>query len=214
MADRYAYLSFVGLFIMICWGVADFSSQMRESGSWAFWDFHRQTPENPAAGESREWTGKLPTSVGWQSGISLAVLLVLAALTYRQVGFWKDNMVLWHHAASVIQNDWIAEDSMGIALYSMGRPDEEVLPHFFKASAMRPIDAVSNLHIATYEQSHGNPREAIARYQRVLLDKLLDNQSQIQADIYQKMGLAYQELGDPAKAQECFDRAVTLRLKP
>jgi len=28
------------------------------------------------------------------------------------------------------------------------------------------------------------------------------------------MGLAYQELGDPAKAQECFDRAVTLRLKP
>jgi len=64
------------------------------------------------------------------------------------------------------------------------------------------------------QRAHGNPREAIARYQRVLLDKLLDNQSQIQAQIYQKMGLAYQELGDPAKAQECFDRAVTLRLKP
>ena len=214
MADRYAYVSFVGLFIMICWGVADFSPRRGESGSWEFWDFHRKTPENQAAGESREWAGKLPTYVGWRSGISLAVLLALAAVTYRQVGFWKDNMVLWRHAASVIKNDWIAEDSIGVALYRMGRPDEEVLPHFFKASAMRPIDAVSNMHIATYEQSHGNPREAIARYQRVLLDKLLDNQSQIQAQIYQKMGLAYQELGDPAKAQECFDRAVTLRLKP
>lgn len=27
MADRYAYLSFVGLFIMICWGVADWAAQ-------------------------------------------------------------------------------------------------------------------------------------------------------------------------------------------
>jgi tetratricopeptide (TPR) repeat protein len=27
MADRYAYLSFIGLFLMICWGVADFASE-------------------------------------------------------------------------------------------------------------------------------------------------------------------------------------------
>ena len=29
MADRYAYLSFVGLFIMICWGVADWAAEAR-----------------------------------------------------------------------------------------------------------------------------------------------------------------------------------------
>jgi Tfp pilus assembly protein PilF/uncharacterized membrane protein YhaH (DUF805 family) len=29
MADRYAYLPFVGLFVMICWGTADFASEKR-----------------------------------------------------------------------------------------------------------------------------------------------------------------------------------------
>jgi tetratricopeptide (TPR) repeat protein len=31
MADRYAYLSFIGLFIMVCWGVADWAQQRHEA---------------------------------------------------------------------------------------------------------------------------------------------------------------------------------------
>ena len=34
MADRYAYLPFVGLFIMICWGVADFAEERHLSLAW------------------------------------------------------------------------------------------------------------------------------------------------------------------------------------
>jgi hypothetical protein len=34
MADRYAYLSFIGLFIMVCWGVAEWSQQLRLSPAW------------------------------------------------------------------------------------------------------------------------------------------------------------------------------------
>ena len=34
MADRYAYLPFIGLFIMICWGVADWSEQRHISPTW------------------------------------------------------------------------------------------------------------------------------------------------------------------------------------
>ncbi len=34
MADRYAYLPLIGLFIMICWGVADWSEQRRISPAW------------------------------------------------------------------------------------------------------------------------------------------------------------------------------------
>ncbi len=33
MADRYAYVSFLGLFIMICWGVAEWTEQKRLSGA-------------------------------------------------------------------------------------------------------------------------------------------------------------------------------------
>jgi tetratricopeptide (TPR) repeat protein len=34
MADRYAYLSFLGLFVMICWGVADWAQSHRIAPSW------------------------------------------------------------------------------------------------------------------------------------------------------------------------------------
>ena len=33
MADRYAYLSFVGLFIMVCWGVAEWARQRHISSA-------------------------------------------------------------------------------------------------------------------------------------------------------------------------------------
>jgi len=33
MADRYAYLSFVGLFIMVCWGIAEWASQRHISSA-------------------------------------------------------------------------------------------------------------------------------------------------------------------------------------
>ena len=35
MADRYAYLPFIGLFIMICWGVADWAEQRSVSAACA-----------------------------------------------------------------------------------------------------------------------------------------------------------------------------------
>jgi len=34
MADRYAYLSFIGLFIMLCWGLAELSEQRHLSRTW------------------------------------------------------------------------------------------------------------------------------------------------------------------------------------
>ena len=34
MADRYAYLSFVGLFIMVCWGAADWAKRMHLRTAW------------------------------------------------------------------------------------------------------------------------------------------------------------------------------------
>src|ERR1019366_10803293 len=33
MADRYAYLPFIGLFIMVCWGVADWAEQKNVSAT-------------------------------------------------------------------------------------------------------------------------------------------------------------------------------------
>ncbi len=82
MADRYAYLPFVGLFIMVCWLVADWSP-------------------------SRRWPAQAPATgaivAALLGGVSVVVLLALAMVSHRQVNFWNDHITLWTHALEVTQ---------------------------------------------------------------------------------------------------------------
>ena len=113
MADRYAYLSFIGLYLMLCWGVADPAQQ-----------WHLPAAVLPAA--------------------SIAVLFVLMVVTYRQIGYWKDDVTLWSHTVKVTNSNWVAEDNLGQALVAQGRM-EEAMPHFFTAAAIFPPDPTSKL---------------------------------------------------------------------
>ncbi len=134
IADRYAYLPFIGLFIMICWGVADVFVP-------------RKTAANSA----------------WLAGLSLAVLLALAVVTHRQINYWSDNVTLWSHTLEVTGPNWLAENNLGKILMTEGQ-DEAGVAHFFRAVAIYPNDPVSNMNIALYEQKRGNLSEAVAHY--------------------------------------------------
>lgn len=177
IADRYAYLPFIGLFIMICWGVADFVSR-----------------RNP---------GRSPA---WLTAFSLAVLLVLAAVTHRQITYWSDNVTLWSHALQVTRANWLAENNLGKVLMREGK-EEAGVEHFFRAVAIYPNDPASNLNIALYEQKHGNLSDAIPHF-KVAIAMSQDNQLKIAA--LTNLGRTYSELGDPARASECFAAAARL----
>ena len=177
MADRFVYQAFIGLFIMVCWGLSDWAAQRR-------------------------------ISTAWLASASALVLLALATVTYRQIGYWKDNLTLWSHASQVVKNDWIAEDWLGVELMKQGRMDE-ALKHFFSAAAANPDDGVSNFQIGLYEQKQGNPADAITRYQQALHDQSqgLENT----ATLWENMGIAYRALGNSGKARECFENAASFR---
>ena len=136
MADRYAYISFIGLFIMVSWGAADLAEQRH-------------------------------LSPVWLRGASIAVLLVLAAVTYRQVGFWGDNLTLWSHALEVTHGNYLAENIVGSMLMDQGQSDE-ALPHLEAATEMNPSDPSAYMSIGAYDQQHGKPQQAIAQYQKPL----------------------------------------------
>ena len=136
IADRYAYLPFIGLFIMVCWGVA-------------------------------EWGERRRISSAVLRGVSAVVLLALSAVTYRQIGYWHDNVTLWSHALEVTQGNFLAENNLGKALLAEGRVTEGVA-HFYKASEIYPDDPVSNFNIGIYEQRQGNYSAAIARFLKTL----------------------------------------------
>ncbi len=175
-ADRFVYQAYLGLFIMICWGVGD-------------------------------WAGQHSISMRWLASASALVLLALTMVTYRQIGYWKDNFGLWLHATQVVDHHWLAEDN--VAAYLIGQGNEaEAMKHVFRAAAINPDDGMSNMMVGFYEQKQGNNQEAIVHYMGALHDYSLRRPDK--AQLCRNMAIAYRDLGDHAKAKECFDESVEL----
>ncbi|MGA2902714.1 MAG: hypothetical protein ABSD98_02705 [Candidatus Korobacteraceae bacterium] len=175
MADRYAYVSFVGLFLMICWGVAA-------------WTVERRLPR-----------AMLPAT-------SIIVLAVLALVTYRQIGYWQDDITLWLHSAQVTTGNWKAELLLGEGLDREGRR-REAIQHYLRAAAIEPANASINLRIARYEQAQGNLDVALDYYKKALAEASTAEQGTLALS---NMAAIYRELGDGTKADACLTKLKTL----
>jgi protein O-mannosyl-transferase len=179
MADRYAYESFLGLFIMVCWGVSDWAEQRR-------------------------------ISTVWLAGASAVVILALTSVTFRQIGYWQDDLTLWKHAALVVKHHWLAEDNAAAMLLREGKNDE-AMAHFLRAATSNPTDSTSNIQIAQYEQKRGNFREEIARYQHALEDYDFNMPPGKKVEVLVNMAIAYGKLGDDTNAELCLRQARELQ---
>ncbi len=173
MADRYAYLPFVGLFIMICWTVADWASQWRVPIAW-------QACASVAA---------------------LLALIVVAhrQLSYwgDNVTLWSHVVTLESEALQTSPDNWVAENNLGHAWLNIGK-EEQAIQHFRAAVAINPSDPDSNLNIGAYEQGHKDVIGAIEQYKKVIA--MTQNTVKLNAptreQAFRNMGLAYRELGD------------------
>jgi tetratricopeptide (TPR) repeat protein len=175
MADRYAYLPFLGLFVMICWAAAD-------------------------------WAEELHISIPWLIAPGLAILLALAVISHRTIGYWSDDLTLWSHALQVTNRNSFAEDSLGGALINAGRI-EDAIPHFRNAVEIDPRDPVAHLNIGAYEQQQGQLENALGEYQKVLS---LTSDKRLRSNALGNSGSAHRRMGDPAHAKENYEEALQL----
>jgi hypothetical protein len=195
MADRYAYLPFVGLFIMICWGVADLVSKPI-----------KEAPSEPVQQADSRNIFRVGLAL-----VSIAVLVTLAAMTHRQIGYWRDDVTLWSHAAQVTTGNHQAETYLGQALLRRENPDAAI-PHFQRAVAMYPAGATAYLFWGYAEQKRGNLREAIAQYQKVLdvTQSYGRAAARVRLPALENMGHAYRTLGDYTRGNQCLQAAQDL----
>jgi tetratricopeptide (TPR) repeat protein len=175
MADRYAYLPFLGLFIAVCWGSSDFAERRH-----------------------------VPTDI--LRVIGVAVLLIFAFQTHRQIGYWNDNVTLWTHAIEDSTDNYVAHDNLALLLLDRGQTDE-AMKHFHAALAIYPFDSTSNLQIAVYDHQHGDLQDAIARYDQVMS---IAPEGPSRAALLSNKGLVYLDLHDNARAKETLDQAVAM----
>ena len=177
MADRYAYLPFIGLFVAVVWALDAFSNTWRISN-----------------------TARLCAVV--------VLLLVLGCLTYRQVGFWKDDDTLWHYTLRVTEGNYVAHNNLALMLAKEGR-SEEALVEFRAAKSLHKYPSNQILALAFYELRIGHPREAIEE-----CDSVLDSSDPVdpktQTVAWAELGQAYLYLRQYPQASASYRKALLL----
>ncbi len=141
MADRFAYIPYIGLFVaavfgLNAWRVQGAASQDRIRGAWL--------------------------------GVAAVLaVFILGCLTYRQLGYWSDDETLWRYTLSVTERNYMAHDNLALALAKQGRSDEAVV-EFRAANALHKYPPEQVLALAAYELGVGHPREAAEECDSVL----------------------------------------------
>ena len=180
MADRFAYLPFVGLFIMVSWGTADWAEQRK-------------------------------ISLAWLAVPACTLLLALAIVTHRQIGYWHDDVALWTHTAQVTRGNYIAEDNLAGALMKAKRPDD-AQTHFLRAAEINPTYPHTLMALAVHNQREGKLREAIAQYKQAITGtqrSAYPNHAMMEA-AFTNMGHAYLDLGEFAQARDSLQATLAL----
>lgn len=121
MADRYAYLPFIGIFIVLTWGTHALVSSLQSKA--------------------------LTYALYALSGI---IVCALTAATWHQTGYWKDSVTLFGHVLSINPENGPAHGNLGAELLNLGEI-RKAIPHFQESLRMRPSeDACFNLGMAYY----------------------------------------------------------------
>jgi tetratricopeptide (TPR) repeat protein len=142
LADRYSYLSFIGLFLAVVWQVAE------GSGVGNF---------DAAARHGRRQR--------WLVGGLLGTYSIAA---FFQVRTWRDSESVFTHALEVTRENYVAHYSLGAVLWEKGAR-AEAMRHFREAARIREPFLRYQLATAEAAAQRGAYGEAVARLTRVLL---------------------------------------------
>ncbi|KJU86735.1 Tetratricopeptide TPR_2 repeat protein [Candidatus Magnetobacterium bavaricum] len=136
MADRYSYVSFIGLYVIIAWGMVDVIAR---------------------------WPRLKVVLVA----CVVVALIVLVPVTWRVAGYWRNDLALFGHAAEVTQDNYLAHNNYGVALFKLGRYDEAFV-QFSRAVAIRSDYVLAQVNLGNVYLIRANYDKAIDHYNQAL----------------------------------------------
>ena len=181
MADRYAYLPFVGLFIMICWGLADWAQQRHFSTAWLAASSLAVLPAVAAVAHRQ---------IGyWGDNVTL-----WAHTSQVTRGNWiaEDN---W---GAALMDQGHIEDAM-----VHFRLAEAIYPNDPRSYLFLGFCEQKRNHL---QQAISQYQKVIDITQNDIW-----NMAKLRDDAWVNMGYAYRDLGDPVRAAESFAAAENQR---
>jgi protein O-mannosyl-transferase len=182
MADRYAYLPLIGIFVIVVWGLADLVDRFAVDLRW---------PVATAAAVLVVLSILTWRQIGiWHSSRDL---------WFHALDVTKDNYMAEDYAGSAL----LIENFHATG----GRRLDEAMVHFQNAVRINPNDAISHLNLGADMHERGQLREAITQYLAVLQ---LTNDQHLLAKTFIDLGAASQQLGDYNGADQYYQQAMQL----
>jgi len=183
MADRYAYLPTIGLFMMAVWGVAAVAEEWRR--------------------------GLVPTMLRPTvlTAVGLCTVAGLAWTTRDTLAHWRDGVTLLTQAETVAGHpDPVIEIDLGEAYSDQGRMDE-AYEHFKAAKAVAPHASIALYNIGTYLVQHGEARASVAEFEAAIQ---YSDSVPVTASSLQNMASAYLMLGEYEHAEAAYTAVLKL----
>lgn len=189
MADRYTYIPYIGLFIMLAWGIPKLLFLLRSPG------FVTMGVPKPGLGNEV----KILIAIG-----TAGIFTIFMTISNLQAGYWRDSISLFEHALDVTHNNRMAHSKIGSILYRQGKT-EAAAAHYAEALRIKPDDANAHNNMGLILARQGRTDEAIRYYNEALrLDPGL-------AIACNNMGTALEKQGKRDEAIRYYSQAVELK---
>ncbi len=126
------------------------------------------------------------------AGVALTILMII---TYIQLGYWKNSIILFKHTLEITPDNTGALLNLGQALYKKGSVDEAI-KYYLKSLEINPMSAMACCNLAVALRAKGKLDEADKYYLKALeinpryieayynLGNLLDSQGKVDRAIY------------------------------
>ena len=136
MADRYAYIPLIGIFVMMAWGIPDLFAR------------------SPRAKKGLVSAGVLS-------------LILLAVITWKQVGHWANSMTLFQHSLCAVNDNYVGHNGLARAFEAEGNT-AEAISHFKAALRINPGFTDGRYNLARILAAQGKQDEAVRLYSEAL----------------------------------------------
>ena len=135
--------------------------------------------------------------------VGIAILAILAVLTWQQCSYWKSSIALFNHALHVTKNNYLAYNARGVIYAKFGQY-QQAIEDFNEAIRLQLVYANAYYNRGLAYANSGQYQRAIEDYNEEI------RLQPVYADTYYYRGNAYANSGQYQQAIEDYNAAIRL----